>query len=129
MDDAVEVGVLEGIRDIRHPPHRLLLGWLLGNQPIRQASSLYVLGDDEAGVVLHPHVVDRDDAVVLEPGNPTCLGLECLGRFETAGLGQFEGDSALQFTVVRTKHLGKSTLGDQFIEPIAVGQRPRLEGR
>ena len=85
------MGVVEGLGHRRHQSRRIPVreGRLL--DPVRQVAPLDELGDDVAEAVLGtPHVVDRDDARVVEPGDGAGLGqirLDVLGAGDPLGVG------------------------------------------
>ena len=125
MDDAVQMGVFQGICYLTYPADGLVPRRLPVAEPICKASTLNIFGDDEADVPLQTDIVDGNDVVVLEPGDASCLCLERLLGLESARLWHFDGDGSLKFGVVGTEHLGESAFRDQLVQSVTISESPR----
>lgn len=74
VDDAVEMGVFQGIGRLCDPTNRLLPGWTLARKSVGQAAPLEKLAHDEAAVAIDANVIHRHDPIVSQASDPPSFG-------------------------------------------------------
>ncbi len=79
VDDEPGVGVGQGVGHGGRDPGRLRPGRAVVPQPPAEVGAVEVIGDDVHLPLVHADVVDRHDAGVAQPGEPSGLLEEPLG--------------------------------------------------
>ena len=80
VDDALLVGVLQGVADLRHDPQRLLRLQVAVAQQLPQVDAVHVLHDEVVEAAGLAEIVDGDDVGMAEPGQGAGLAVEALGE-------------------------------------------------
>ena len=108
MDDALAVGLVQGVRDLDAVAQHLLGGERAPAQAIREGLALEVLHDQEVGAVLLADVEERADVGMVQAGHGPRFALEALAQVGVGRemLGQdLEGDGAVEPRVLRAVDL------------------------
>ncbi len=100
-------------------------------QPLCQVGPLDVLGDDVAEAVVGPaHVVDGDDARVVEPGEGAGLGqvgLDILATEDPIRVGHLDRHGAVEIVVLSQIDPAETAMAQESDHPVATELRGHTE--
>ena len=127
VDDALAVGGLERLGDLRDQEGGLLIAGLLltrslaelGDQGAQRTPARHELLSDPCTAIVEPRAVGGHDVGVNDACTGTRLALETLqaARGRTAGQDQLEGHRPPQLQVRRTPHLPHPPLAEELLQP------------
>ena len=102
MDHSLPMGMVQGVRDLGHDLRRFAESEAAAGQGVRKTNPRHKLGDDVWERLVPPHLVDRDDAGMVQSRGTPCLAhktvlvLLCRKR---AAPRYFDRDDAVQLGV------------------------------
>ena len=103
MDDALLMGLLQGLRDFCCNLQNLIEGQGAFRQALGQSLAFEILHHQEVGAVLRADVVKRADIGMLKRGNGFGLALHALFQFRVRGKMRrqnLDGDGAVEACVL-----------------------------
>ncbi len=125
MDDALAVGIVEGLSDVRGDTQRLVHGKLMfAVEPLPKALSLYMRHDVEQEAVGLTRVVQRQNVGVTQVRRGLDLGQETVGSDDGCefGLQDLERDFALVLDVVGQVDCRHPALTELGLDAVAAGE-------